>query len=119
MVWAKDSSNGLHSSLASYTIPSITPGSNSTLTTNSEGYNTGVTSSQVGGTGSITVAPAFVGGSTGKGGGLNTSLQQVASSGGTADAAVLTVTNNATIKGSTPAANDYTDTITLVGAGLF
>jgi hypothetical protein len=119
MVWAKDSSGGLHSSLASYTINSTTPGSNSTLTAGSEGYNTGVTSSQVGGTGAITVAPAFVGGSAGKGGGLNTSMQQLASSGGTADAAVLTLTNNATIKGSTPAANDYTDTITVVGAGLF
>ncbi len=119
MVWAKDSSTGLHSANASYTIASTTPGSNSTLSNGAEGYNTGVTSSQTGGTGTITVATPFVGGSTGKGGGLNTSLAALASSGGTANNAVLTLTNNASISGSTPEATDYTDTITVVGAGLF
>jgi hypothetical protein len=119
MVWAKDSSTGLASSTASYTVASTTPGSNSTLSAGTEGYNTGVTSSQVGGTGTITVAAPFVGGSTGKGGGLDTGLRTLATSGGTANNAVLTLTNNVAIAGSTPAATDYTDTITVVGAGLF
>lgn len=118
-VWAKDSNTGLNSASAAYTIASTTPGSNSTLSAGTEGYNTGVTSSQTGGTGTITVATPFVGGSTGKGGGLDTTLQTLATSGGTANNAVLTMTNNAAINGATPAASDYTDVITVVAAGLF
>lgn len=118
-VWAKDANTGLNSASAAATIASTTPGTNSTLTTNNEGYNTGVTSSQTGGTGTITVAAPFVGGSTGKGGGLDTSLRTLASSTGTANNAVLTLTNNASISSLTVPATDYTDTITVVGAGLF
>lgn len=118
-VWANDSNAGLHSTIASSTIASTTPGSNSTLTANNEGYNTGVTSSQTGGTGTITVAAPFVGGSAGKGGGLDTTLRMLASSTGTANNAVLTLTNNASISGTTLPATDYADTITVVGAGLF
>ena len=118
-VWAKDSNTGLNSSAAAYTVGSTTPGSNSTLSAGTEGYNTGVTSSQVNGTGTVTVATPFVGGSTGKGGGLDTSLRGLATSTGTANTAVLTLTNNVAINGATPAANDYTDTITVIGAGLF
>jgi len=119
MVWAKDSNTGLSSTTASKTIASRTPGTNSTLSTGSEGYNTGVTNSQVGGSGTITVAAAFVGTGTGQGGGLDTTLRPLATSNGTADTAVLTLKNNATISPTTPAAADYTDVITVVGAGLF
>ena len=118
MVWAKDLNTGLTSASASKTIASTTPGSNSTLSSGTEGYNTGITSSLVGGA-SITVATPFVGGSLGKGGGLDTSLRTLASSTGVADTAVLTLTNNVAISGATAAATDYTDTITVVGAGLF
>lgn len=118
-VWAKDSAVGLSSAATSHTIASTTPGSNSTLSAGTEGYNTGVTQSQTGGSGTITVAAAFVGGATGKGGGLDTGLRMLASSTGTANNAVLTLTNNAAIGTLTPAASDYTDTITVVGAGLF
>jgi hypothetical protein len=122
MVWAKDTGAGLTSSTASHTIASNCSsgaGSNSTLSAGTEGYNSGVTSTQGGGTGTVTVATPFVGGSLGKGGGLCTNLQSLASSNGTASNAVLTLTNNAAISGSTPEASDYTDTITVVGAGLF
>lgn len=119
MIWAKDSNTGLSSALASKTIASTTPGTNSTISAAAEGYNTGITSSQVGGSGTITVATPFVGGVSGKGGGLDTTLRTLASSNGTADTAVITLTNNATIGVLTPAATDYTDTITVVGAGLF
>ncbi len=118
-VWAQDSNTGLTSSSASATIASTTPGSNSTLSAGTAGYNTGVTQTQSGGTGTITVATPFVGGSLGKGGGLDTSLRTLVSSTGTTNNAVITMTNNAAIAGSTPAASDYTDTITVVGAGLF
>lgn len=119
MVWAKDLNTGLNSATASSTIASTTPGTNSTQVAGTAGYNTGLTSSQVGGSGTITIAAPFVGSSAGQGGGLDTTLRTLASSNGTADTAVLTIKNNAAISVLTPAASDYTDTITVIGAGLF
>jgi len=119
MVWAKDANTGLTSATASATIGSTTPGSNSTLSAGTQGYNTGITSSQVGGSGTISIAAPFVGSSAGQGGGLDTSLRTLASSNGTADTAVLTIKNNVAIGNLTSAASDYTDTITVIGAGLF
>lgn len=118
LVWAKDANTGLNSASAAYTINSTTPGTNSTISAGSEGYNMGVASSQVGGTGTISVAAAFVNG-VGTGGGLDTTLRTLASSNGTADTAVLTMTNHVTIAATTPSATDYADTITVVGAGMF
>jgi len=118
-VWAKDSFTGLKSTNASNTIASTSPGANSTLTPGTPGYNTGITASQVGGNGTLSISAPFAGASTGQGGGLDTTLRSLASSTGTADTAVLTVKNNVTISTTVPAASDYTDTITLVGAGLF
>jgi hypothetical protein len=119
MVWARDANTGLTSTAASKTIASTTPGSNSTLSSGSEGYNFGVTTSQGGGSGTISIAAAFVGTGAGQGGGLDTTLRTLTSSDGTAQNAVLTLKNNAAISSLTPAATDYADTITLVGAGLF
>ncbi len=119
LVWGKDSQTGLHSTFASHTIASTTPGSNSTITSGAEGYNTGVTKNSPGGTGTLTIAAPFVGGSSGKGGGLDTTLRTVVTSDGPNSNAVLTFTNNATIATTTQAATDYTDVITLTGAGLF
>jgi hypothetical protein len=126
IVWAKDTNAGLNSTTASYTIPtncSSGAGSNTTLSAggSTEGYNTGVTKTQAGGSGTITLNAVFdnTSATSGKGGGLCTNFQQLATSTGSADTAVLTMTNNVVIKGSTPAATDYTDTITVVGAGLF
>lgn len=121
MVWAKDTNTGLKSANAgNYTVNSTTPGSNTTLVAGTEGYNTGITASQ-GGTsgGTLTVAAPFVGGSLGKGGGLDTTYRTLASSNGTAANAVMTLNNNVAISGVTPAATDYTDTIYVTGAGLF
>jgi len=118
-VWAKDAGTGLTSTGASKTIASTTPGTNSTLSAGTEGYNMGVTQTQAGGAGSITVQTAFVGGTLGRGGGLNTTLAPIAISNGTADTAVLTLRNNVAINPTTPAATDYADTITVIGAGLF
>ena len=119
MVWAKDANTGLSSSSAAHTIASTTPGVNSTLSAGTEGYNTGITTSQVDGTGTISVAAAFVGTGAGQGGGLDTALRALATSDGTADTAVLTIENNVAISSITPSATDYTDTITIIGAGLF
>ncbi|HMH70164.1 MAG TPA: hypothetical protein VK502_02100 [Candidatus Saccharimonadales bacterium] len=119
IVWAKDANTGLLSTSASSTIASTTPGTNSTLVAGTAGYNTGLTSTQAGGSGTISVAAPFVGTATGQGGGLDTTLRSVASSTGTADTAVLTLKNNVAISPTTAAASDYSDTITVVGAGLF
>lgn len=118
-LWAKDANTGLTSLTASKTIPSRTPGTNSTLAAGTEGYNTGITFSQVGGSGTISVAAPFVGTGAGQGGGLDTTLRTLATSTGTADTAVFTIKNNVAISATTPGASDYTDTITVVGAGLF
>ncbi|MDB5175572.1 MAG: hypothetical protein JWM81_430 [Candidatus Saccharibacteria bacterium] len=118
-LWARDVNTGLLSASATKTIASTTPGTNSTLSAGTEGYNTGVTSANGGGTGVITVTAPFVGGSAGKGGGLNTSFASMASANGTATGHVLSLTTNAAVAGATPAATDYTDTITVVGAASF
>ena len=118
-VWAKDLNTGLTSATVSSTIASTTPGTNSTLSAGTNGYNTGITQTQVGGSGTITVAAPFVGTGAGQGGGLDTSLRTLASSTGTADTAVLTIKNNVAINATQAAASDYTDTITVIGAGLF
>lgn len=119
MVWARDANTGLSSASTSSTIASTTPGSNSTLSAGTAGYNFGVTTTQGGGSGTITVAAPFVGSGAGQGGGLDTSLRALMSSNGTASSAVLTLKNNVAIGATTPAATDYVDTITVVGAGLF
>ncbi len=119
MVWAKDANTGLTSATASATIASTSPGTNSTLSGGTPGYNLGVTTSQTGGSGTLTTAAPFVGSSLGQGGGLDTSLRTLVSSTGTAQNAVLTLKNNAAISSLTAAATDYADTITVVGAGLF
>lgn len=129
-VWAKDSYQGLCSpsigtctdgvAASSNQLNTTATGNNRTLSAGTEDYNLGVTSTQAGGSGTLTVATAFVGGSLGKGGGLSaTALQSLAASDGTADTAVLTLKNNVAISGTTGAATDYSDTITVVGAGLF
>jgi len=121
LVWAKDANTGLSSTAAGSTISSIGSGAGNNLTLSSatEGYNFGVTSSQTGGTGTLNVAAGFVGSAAGQGGVLDTSLRTIASSNGTANNAILTLKNNASISATTPAATDYADTITVVGAGLF
>jgi hypothetical protein len=119
MVWGQDAYTGLKSTATGTTIASTTPGTNSTISGSTEGYNTGVTSSQTGGSGTISVAAPFAGGSSGKGGGLDTSLRLMASSNGTANNAQLTLTNNVTLNSLTPAASDYADIITLPAAAMF
>jgi hypothetical protein len=124
VTWASSAltNGGLRSATTSYTIPSTCSsgtGTNTTLSAGTEGYNTGVTGSHASGTGTVSIASIFDGSSTSKGGGLCGAFQTIASSNGTASGDVLTLTNNVAIGNLTPAANDYTDTITVVGAGLF
>lgn len=113
-------SNGLVSAVVSKNILPITPGTTATLTLGNEGYVFGITAnSQTSGTGTTTVVPAYSSNGTTTGSGLDTTIRQIASSNGTSNNATLTIKELAAISVITPAANDYTDTITIIGAGYF
>lgn len=121
-LWGSDSNTGLKSTTQSYTVASTSPGTNATLTAGSEGYLTGLPSSgitQGSGSGTTTAATAFASSGSGNGSGLNSTPQKLASSTGTANGAVVTLKEYATVSSTTPSASDYSDTITLVGAGSF
>lgn len=123
LAWAKDSSTGLNSPSASYTIASTGVGSASqALVAGTEGYNTGIAYSQTSGSctaGSAVNANFDKAGGSNKGGGLDTTLRTLLTCGGTTNAGVITPTVFAAINGATAAASDYTDTQTYVAAGLF
>lgn len=130
-VWAKNAYQGLcapsvgtctvGTPVGSTQIQTTATGGNRTLVAGTTDYNTGVTTSQTSGSGTIDIASyQFTGTAAGQGGGLSaTALQTLAASNGTANNAVLTIKNNVAINSIVAAATDYTDTITIVGAGLF
>jgi len=121
-LWGADNNTGLRSPAQSYTIASKTPGTNASLSNGSEGYLTAVPAggiTQGGGAGTTSATTAYASSGAGNGSGLDATERQLASSTGTASGAVVTVKEYATIASTTPAASDYTDTITLVGAGSF
>lgn len=111
-------------SAGNYTIPTTNSnslgGASHTLTTASEDYGLGVTiSTDAAGGGTVTLDPAYDGTST-KAGVLDpTNYRPIASANGTANGDAITLTERATISGNTPAATDYTDTISLIGAAEF
>ncbi len=112
------------SSAGNYTIPTTnanTLGSAShTLSTGSEDYGLGVTiTTDAAGGGTVALDAAYDGTSS-KAGVLDpTNFRPIASANGTANGDVINLAERATISGSTPAANDYTDTLTVIGAGNF
>lgn len=126
IAWAKDSAQGLSSASASYTIP--TAGSidaaPSTLVAGTEGYvlDTDLTTDAAGGC-TLNVDAEYNGTSTSMGGTFSANFQPIAACTGaspaTANGDVITLIERAAIAGSTPAGSDYTDTITVVGAGNF
>lgn len=129
IAWAKDSRQGLYSASANYTIPTsgtINAAPN-TLTNGNEGYVLDVDAT-FDATGGCTLASdAEYNGPTGSpsvsGGTLSAVFQPIAScvvaTTGTANGDIITLTERASISGATPAGSDYTDTITVVGAGNF
>lgn len=125
LAWASDSQTGLHSTQAAKTITSTTPGTNATLANGLEGYLFGVTNIVQGsGAGVTSASNAYGNGSGGvaglyQGSGLDATTRVIASSTGTASGAVVTVKSAASISALTPAGNDYTDTLTIIGAGSF
>jgi hypothetical protein len=123
MAWARDTSTGLNSTSASYTIASTGVGSASqALVAGTEGYNVGIAYSQTSGSctaGSAVSTNFDKAGGSNKGGGLDTTLRTLLTCGGTTNNGVITPTNFAAINGATAAATDYTDVQTYVAAGLF
>jgi hypothetical protein len=141
IAWAKDQYQGLFSATASYTIASGLKNPYPTQTKNvgdpafdlvassggvgREGYvmDTDLTTDATGGC-AVTVDAAY-NSASGNGGGVlsNTSFRPIAACTGaapaTSDGDVLTLIERAVIRGGTPAGSDYTDVITIVGAGNF
>lgn len=130
IVWAKSSNTGsggkgaLTSAAAgSYKLTSASAlGSAAhTLTASTEDYGLAVTA-LTDGTGSGTPAadPAYTSTTGTKLGVLDdTNFRPIASSGGPGSGDAVTFVERAAITGATPAANDYQDTITFIGAGSF
>ena len=120
--WIKSANAGLTSANASKTI--ATTGSidaaPSSLSAGTEGYVVDADlTTDAGSGGTVTLAGEYNGTTTSQGGTLSTTLQSFASANGTANGDVITLIPRAAISGVTPAASDYTDTLTVVGAGLF
>jgi hypothetical protein len=114
-LYGYDANAGLLSANTGHNIASTTPGTTATLTAGTEGYVTAINS-----TSTVTAAYANSGFATpGKGSGLNTTAIQLVSGTGPTAAATAVFREYAAISGTTPAASDYTDTITLLGAGTF
>jgi hypothetical protein len=141
IAWAKDQYKGLHSVTASYTIDSGLKDPFPTQTkavgaaafdlvpsgggVGREGYvmDADITTDATGGC-SVAIDAAY-NSATGNGGGVldNASWRPIGNCTGaapaTSDGDVLTLIERAVIRGGTPAASDYTDVITIVGAGNF
>lgn len=127
IMWAKDSNQGLKSASAgNYVIPSVAwahSGANgvpTTITAGTEDYGLVVSATVTGtSTCTTTVAGEYAAGAN-QVGAFEPNFQQIGQcSGGTSDGDQLTLKERATIKSTTPAATDYTDTMTVVGAGSF
>jgi hypothetical protein len=123
IVWARSANAGLTSSAASKTINTTGTinGATSTLSAGTEGYVLDVdltTDSANGGT--VDIDNEYDGGAS-AGGTFSTSFQPLATSNGTAGGSgdVITLVGKAAIAGDTPAASDYADTWTVIGAGNY
>lgn len=126
IAWAKDSNVGLTSASASYTIPTAgtVNGTPNTLTAGTEGYvlDVDLTTDAAGGC-TVAIDAEYNGATTSAGGTFATTYQPIAACTGTppatANGDVITLIERAAIAGATPAGSDYTDVITVVGAGNF
>jgi len=120
-LWAYDTNTGLHSANASHTLASTSPGSGSlqTLSNGAEGYVTNVAYlSDSAGTAPTTTTP-FTSGTAYTGDGLNTTPAEIASGTAPVSAAQLKIKESAEMSNITPEATDYSDSVTIVGAGSF
>lgn len=124
LAWVKSANAGLTSAAASKTITSAgtVNGTPTTLAAGSEDFvlDTDLTTdSATAGTGVVTIDPEYNGTGVNQGGTLTTGYNRIAFANGPSDGDVLTLNFRSTISPLTPAANDYTDTVFVVGAGNF
>jgi hypothetical protein len=127
IVWAKSTQGTTKGSLNSTTAGNYKITSSSalgsashTMTNNTEDYGLAVTINTDAAGGGVVALDAAYDGTTTKVGVLDSqNFRPVATANGTANGDIINVLERATIQGSTPAANDYTDTITFIGAGNF
>ncbi len=121
IAWVKDSNQGLTSVSASNTIATTgtVDGTPSTLAAGTEGYVLDVDLTTDSGNGTPSIAAEYNGVAANSGGALSGTFQPFASSTGTALGDVFTLIEYAAINGETEAGDDYTDTLTIVGAGYF
>jgi hypothetical protein len=128
IVWVKDlnSSAGkgaLQSATAgNYKIPgtSAAGAASHTLTTGAEDYGLATTINTDAAGGGVVALDAAYDGTAAKAGTLDpTQFRPIATSTGTANGDIINLAERATIAGQTPAASDYTDTMTVIGAGVF
>jgi hypothetical protein len=132
IVWAKSANGATKGSLTSATIPGhpITSGSSlgsasHNITTGTEDYGLAATiNTDAAGGGTVALDANFDGTgtcpTTCKIGVLDSqNFRPIATGSGTAAGDIINVFERASISGSTPAANDFTDTITFIGAGNF
>ena len=124
LAWVKSTNAGLTSLAASKTITSTgtVNGTPTTLSAGSEDFalDTNLTTdSATAGTGTVSLNGEYNGSGTTQGGTLTTGYNVIATANGPTDGDVLTLVFRSTISALTPAANDYTDTVIVVGAGNF
>ncbi|MBP6994201.1 hypothetical protein KBB12_03090 [Candidatus Woesebacteria bacterium] len=124
VMWLRaNSSSGLTSALAGASIAFSGTAADATPTTLSAGTEGVVVDvdSTTNGSGSLTIASEFNGASTSAGGTPSTTFQEAASAagpvGGTGD--IVSIIPRVAISATTQAADDYTNTLTVVGAGDF
>lgn len=116
--WMISANAALNSAATSHSISTTgtinaTP---DTLSIGTEGYVVDVDTAD----GDVTVAAEYDGATTSAGGTLSsTTYQQIASGTIPTGSDTFSIIPRAAISGTTPAANDFTDTLTIVGAGVF
>jgi hypothetical protein len=126
VTWVKSANAGLKSTLIGASV--ATAGSLDDAPTDLSGttgyaLDVDVTTDSAQGVGTVTQAAGYgaeyngVGATSG--GTLSSDFQAVAASNGTTGGDVLTLTERAKVSAVQPAANDYTDTLTVISAGRF
>lgn len=134
IAWVKDSQQGLRSTTANYTIVTTSTMSGAPplkqITAGTEGYmlDTDLTTDAAGGC-TLVIDSSYNGTTTGgpvtsaTGGALSATFQPIAACTGASPAFsagdVITLIERAAIANYTPASSDYTDILTVVGAGNF
>lgn len=123
IAWVKSANQGLVSATTGEEIETAGAlGSGpSTLSAGTEGYvlDVDITTDHGTGTGAVTIDAEYLGTDTSSGGTLDAAFQPIASANGTTAGDVITLIARAAISAVLGAADDYTDTLTVVGAGNF